>query len=32
VAVRPRAMLIRLKRAVRRTPTCTAAIGLVLAA
>jgi hypothetical protein len=32
VAVRPRAMLVRFRRAVRRTPTRTAAIGLVLAA
>jgi hypothetical protein len=32
VAVRPSAMLVRLRRAVRRTPTGTAAIGLMLAA
>jgi hypothetical protein len=32
VAVRPRAMLVRLLRAVRRTPTSTVRVELVLAA
>jgi hypothetical protein len=32
VAVRPKAMLIRLLRAVRRTPTSTPTTGLVVAA
>jgi hypothetical protein len=32
LAVRPRAMLVRLRRAVRRTPTSTVAVELVVAA